>query len=200
MSGGMRPRKISDEEILTITRNCVLEHGPQVSTLLIAEQLNVSQATLFKRFGSKIELIRRALFLPLEAHRMVCGLEEPVDTSSPHQQLIDHGHLLLAFFEHMVPCVSMLHSAGIPFSPPQGEESLPVRVGKAMESWVMALQDSGDVRPTVNQEAFALSFIGAMQHRSFRRHLLKVTQFQLDDEAYVRSVVDMYWTGIACTV
>ena len=46
----MRPRQFSDDELLQTARRCFLEHGPGVSTGLIAEELGVSQAALFKRF------------------------------------------------------------------------------------------------------------------------------------------------------
>ena len=49
----MRPKKVSDEDILQTVRRCLVEQGGSVSTQFIADQVGVSQATLFKRFGSK---------------------------------------------------------------------------------------------------------------------------------------------------
>ena len=63
----VRPRKHSDEDILTATRQCVLDHGAQVSTELIADAAGVSQATLFKRFGTKDNLLRLALCTQIAA-------------------------------------------------------------------------------------------------------------------------------------
>ena len=52
----MRPRQFTDEDILTATQACILELGPSVSTTVIAGRVGMSQAALFKRFGTKEKL------------------------------------------------------------------------------------------------------------------------------------------------
>ena len=37
-----RPRQVSDEQILEAARSCFLEHGPAVSTTVIAKRLGIS--------------------------------------------------------------------------------------------------------------------------------------------------------------
>ena len=49
----MRPRLVSDDEILDAARTCLLAHGPSVALSVIGERLNVSGPALLKRFGSK---------------------------------------------------------------------------------------------------------------------------------------------------
>ena len=66
----MRPKKITDIDILSCTRNCILRFGVSVSTQTIADELGVSQATLFKRFGTKDALIQKALLQPIVEHRI----------------------------------------------------------------------------------------------------------------------------------
>ena len=61
----VRPRLFSDAEILQVARRCFLEHGPAVSTTVIASEVGLSQAALFKRFGTKQNLM--LLALPLMA-------------------------------------------------------------------------------------------------------------------------------------
>ena len=56
-----RPQQIADDQLLQVAREVFLEHGPNVSTTLIAERAGVSQATLFKRFGNKSCLMFGAL-------------------------------------------------------------------------------------------------------------------------------------------
>ena len=63
----MRPKKVSDEYILQTVRRCLVEQGGSVSTQFIADQVGVSQATLFKRFGSKSNLLQSAILLPSKA-------------------------------------------------------------------------------------------------------------------------------------
>ena len=59
-----RPRKISNEEVLRITRRLLLERGLQITTRDLATEMNVSEGVIFQRFGSKEGLIHAALFLP----------------------------------------------------------------------------------------------------------------------------------------
>ena len=108
----MRPKTISDEDILRIAMECVLEEGPSVSTTIIAERIGVSQATLFKRFGSKVELLRRALFMPLKVRKIFSKLREPEGKRAFDQMLYIYQQMY-SFFDEKVPCWSMLHSAGI---------------------------------------------------------------------------------------
>ena len=104
----MRPKTISDEDILRIAMECVLEEGPSVSTTTIAERIGVSQATLFKRFGSKVELLRRALFIPLKVRKIFSILREPEGKTASDQMKYIYQQF---FFDDMVPCWNMLHSA-----------------------------------------------------------------------------------------
>ena len=59
-----RPRLITDEQILTTMRSCVLEHGAQVSLDVVAQQLGVTSPALLKRFGSLEALMLEALRPP----------------------------------------------------------------------------------------------------------------------------------------
>ena len=57
----MRPRQVSDEAILEAARNCLLRDGPGVAIARIAEQVGVSAPAVLKRFGTKEQLVTRAL-------------------------------------------------------------------------------------------------------------------------------------------
>jgi len=56
-----RPRRVSDEEVLSSVRRAVLEHGPSVSMDHIAAELGVTPPAIFRRFGSRNELLIAAL-------------------------------------------------------------------------------------------------------------------------------------------
>ena len=60
-----RPRRITDEEILTIARNLLLEHGLNISMRTMAREIGISEGVLFQRFASKDALIRAALSIPV---------------------------------------------------------------------------------------------------------------------------------------
>ena len=57
----MRPRRVSDEEFLEAARTCLLEHGAAVSLDAIARCVGVSGPAVLKRFGTKEQLVTRAL-------------------------------------------------------------------------------------------------------------------------------------------
>ncbi len=62
----VRPRQVTDEQVLEIAREVFLEHGPKAPVSIIAGRLGVSDAALFKRFGTKQNLVLAALLPPEE--------------------------------------------------------------------------------------------------------------------------------------
>ena len=193
----MRPRTISDEQILEVVRTCVLEEGPAVSTQTIADQVGVSQATLFKRFGSKVHLISRALLLGMEAPKFIQTLEAQVDRSDPKGQLFKMATGMHRFFEKMVPCFSALRAAGIELPEALSKEAPPVRARLAIEQWIRTLQSEGLAHATENPETLSIALIGALQTRSFRRHIIRDIFMTESDEAYVKDLVDFIWRALS---
>ena len=57
----MRPRSVSDQEILDAAQACLLAHGPSVAVNVIGERVGISGPAVLKRFGSKENLVARAL-------------------------------------------------------------------------------------------------------------------------------------------
>lgn len=57
----MRPRTVTDEDILDAARACLLDSGPSVSVAAIGERLGITGPAVLKRFGSKENLVMRAL-------------------------------------------------------------------------------------------------------------------------------------------
>jgi len=57
----MRPRTVSDEQIIDAARACLLAHGPSVAVTTIGERLGISGPAVLKRFGTKENLVTRAL-------------------------------------------------------------------------------------------------------------------------------------------
>ena len=109
----MRPKKYTDKEILEFTRTCLLKEGGNISTQYIASQLGVSQAMLFKRFGTKTKLIQSALVPPLLVQNLIHSLENKPTKEPVLQQLMERCVLMLQFYNYMVPGWSILHSLGL---------------------------------------------------------------------------------------
>ena len=141
-------------------------------------------------------MITRALLLGVEAPNLIRGLEAEVDCDNPKEQLLKMAINLHAFFEKMVPCWSALRSAGI--EPPENlpKDAPPVRGRLALENWVRTLQEAGIITARENPESISISLIGALQTRSFRRHIIRDTYMTQSDQEYVEEIVTFYWRAL----
>ena len=107
-----RPRTISDDQILTTARECFLEHGPSVSTDVIAEQLGVSSQALFKRFHNKHELMMAAI-TPCAQAPWIPLVDAGPDDRSVEDQLTEILTELADFFVDIARRMSVLRWSGI---------------------------------------------------------------------------------------
>jgi AcrR family transcriptional regulator len=57
----MRPRSVTDADIIDAARACLLDVGPSVSVAAIAARVGITGPGVLKRFGSKENLVMRAL-------------------------------------------------------------------------------------------------------------------------------------------
>ena len=139
-----RPRQTTDNAILTIARTCFLEHGPSVSTTVIAEAAGVSQATLFKRFGTKDDLLLKAL-APASDVPWLALVQAGPDDRPAREQLVEIAHSIFVFFQHLIPNLAVLKSAG--FSPKdllaRYEEPPPLRGRRLLAGWLIRAGDRG---------------------------------------------------------
>jgi AcrR family transcriptional regulator len=172
-----------------VARGVILAHGPAVSTALIAEHAGVSQATLFKRFGTKEALVVRALAAP------ECMAFVDVLAAGPAAA----GAEILAFYTRMVPAVQALFAAGVrPDCAFAGEVPPPLRVRAALLGFFGAAQAAGRVRPG-DPEPLVYAFMGALHGRVFLRHFLSgpAPAEPADDARFVAGLVDALWAGLA---
>ena len=144
-----RPLTVSNEEILEIARSCFLEHGPGVSTTVIAEQVGLSQASLFKRFGTKKSLMMAAL-RPPDSLPWMPILEAGPGPEPLSEQLVSIGVLMSTFLRQLVPCLSILRASGVDqrglldrFEGPPP----PVLTVRALQAWFERAQAQGLLRP-----------------------------------------------------
>lgn len=169
----MRPRQFTDEELIDAARALFLEHGPSVSGARIASALGISSAALFKRIGTKQELLRRALmggdvppFLPILE-------QQPPDARPVAEQLLEHVDRIDAFFAKAMPAIAMMKAAGLcPHDVFSDQETPPpVRTLRALTRWFETLVEQD--RVTVeNPEGLAIAIVGALQARHALRSFL----------------------------
>lgn len=197
MAWFMRPKKTSDEDMLLATRSCIMRHGIGVSTQIIAKELGVSQATLFKRFGTKEVLLQKALLQPIFSHSIFQYLDQAPSDASVTEQIKDLAFALLRFFDEMLPNLMMLRSGGCDLPTLlQGDDTPPILIRKKLMNWVEALQIQNRIR-YVSSETLALALLGSVQHRVFRRHIINDQSLCSSDEEYISGMVDLFWLGIA---
>jgi len=188
-----RPRQVSDQDILATARRCFLEHGPSVSTVTIAEQVGLSQAALFKRFGTKNDLMFRAL-LPPALPAWVEIVERGPDDRPLVVQLEEVAHHMVAFFSNFIPCMSTLRAASVEVEevfrryhvPP------PVRARAAFIRWLEMAEARGLIRP-VDHASMAEALIGGLQGHVFLSHVLGQ---EPDTERFIASWLDLVWRGL----
>lgn len=192
----MRPRSFSDEELLDTARRCFLEHGPGVSTDLIAQELGVSQAALFKRFRTKQELMVRAL-LPLAPPPWVATIENGPDARPVLEQLRELAINIDAFVVQQLPCIAVLSSAGLRPSKVLNweEEGWPgLRAHLALVNWFSQLAAEGRI-VAPSPVALVTAFSSSLQVPYFMKHALGSVAPDLGDD-YRDRVVEMFWRAI----
>ena len=194
----VRPRQVSDQRILETARSCFLEHGPSVATSVIAGKLGLSEAALFKRFGSKAGLMRASMGLPVGAPAWAVGLETGPDPAFPlRDQLVEIGLKLSTFASRLVPAMHVLRSSGIaPEQLFEGEAPPPVLAHRALSRWLARADELGLARVEAPEEV-ALAFMGSIEILAFMAHMVGEHFAQMDPETHVRRVVDGLWFGLA---
>jgi len=191
-----RPRQHSDDEILEVARKCFLRDGPSVSTTVIAAELDMSQAALFKRFGTKSALMIAALAPPEKAAWLdeVAGGpdERPIDV-----QLVEIAVRLDSFFAEIVPGLSVLKSSGIDMKELLSKFDVPppVRGLQALATWFGAAVAQGRMRPC-NPVSTALMFFGPLHSRAFMAHIIGPS-LPVGDDSFLQDFVSVMWTGLA---
>ena len=192
----MRPRSFTDRELLDTARACFLEHGPGVSTAHIAEELGVSQASLFKRFKTKKELLVAAM-IPTGAPDWVSDVARGPDARPVRVQLDEMARQIDAFFTTMVPCIAILRAAG--FVPEDmkkwGDNPPPVIAHRTISSWLRTLTEAERIY-VADPDSTALVLMAGLQTPHMLRHMLGSNAPPTNDN-YLDNFVDLIWAGIA---
>ncbi|TPV94487.1 MAG: TetR/AcrR family transcriptional regulator [Myxococcales bacterium FL481] len=168
----MRPRTFSDDDLLRAARRCFLAYGPSVSTSHIAAELGVSQAALFKRMGTKRELLLRSLGPPAQPDWLEHAERGPDDRPAAEQlrELVVRAD---GFFTELIPCLAVLKSAQFDMEEifEQFTEPPPARAHRVVTAWFRAVGDKG-LAYVPSPSAAAGALLGALQSRHMLRHIL----------------------------
>ncbi len=191
-----RPRQISDDDILEVARECFLENGVAVSAQAIADRVGISQPALFKRFGTKKELVLRALAPP--EHFPVLDWLETAPVEGPFRPQLEA--LLERIWETLqwiLPRIAVLTASH--FSPEtifaRYEKPPPVRLILGINGFLERARDLGHIRADLDPEMVALTIFGVLQSRAFFRFVLRSGNSP-DDALYIESTIDLLYRGI----
>ena len=189
-----RPRQVSDRRILEVARDVFLEHGPGVSTQVIADEVGLSQPALFKRFGTKRELMLQSLMSPVN-DAWFTSLGGPADPDTPaRDQLQQRMQLLLAFFLKQAPAIGVLKASGIDLHEVLAgfDEAPPVRVRRELAEWMQRMHQDG-LFARAPFDSLALVLMASIQGRVMLEHVanMSVPPDYLDD------VLDLFWRRLA---
>ena len=191
----MRPRQVTDDDLLSAARACFLELGPGCSTNVIAQRAGVSQATLFKRFGTKDELLLKAM-LPRGFEAIFATMQAGPDARPAGPQLVEIGREFIEFFEAMVPCVTVMHAAGVgPHKREWSEDDPPIRGRILLAAWMRRAVTAGLLRPH-DEDALSIALLGAFQTIAFRRHMLNDDPFPDGSDDYLGALIGALVGGI----
>jgi AcrR family transcriptional regulator len=107
-----RPKSIDDEEILEAAREVFLEHGIQATTAQVAERADISEGTIYQRFGSKEALFLAAMDIsnPPDWQEMLDAFD---GSRSLEEDLHDLALEMIDFFEEIIPKIHMVMSSPV---------------------------------------------------------------------------------------
>ncbi|MCA9648573.1 MAG: TetR/AcrR family transcriptional regulator [Myxococcales bacterium] len=192
----MRPRQFTDDELLETARRCFLEHGPGVATSVIAGELGVSQAALFRRCKTKQALMLQAL-APPSRPPWLAGVEQGPDERPVPAQLREVLEGIDSFFERMLPAIAVLRAAGMEPEQMLRKHELPppLLAHRTLTEWFRRLHEQG--RAHVPQpQSTAMAFLGAIHARHMLRHMLG-EHSPRTEPCFLDNLVDVFWSGIA---
>lgn len=186
-----RPSLHSDQELLEVARSTFLELGPGVSTQVIAERAGVSQATLFKRFGSKDTLLVRAL-RPPECPPFAALLDEGPDKRPFAAQLREVLGEMDRFFVEMAPAIGLLRSLGRDHAEDllDYDEPPPLRAHRSLSAWLARATERGLLRE-IDHDAAALMLMGSFHSRHFLGFVLGLKELGGERERFIQALTDI---------
>jgi AcrR family transcriptional regulator len=120
-----RPPKITNEVILVAARQVFLAQGVGASTVDIAAIAGISEASIFKRFGTKQALFIAAM--GAETPKWVKGLPSQVPTAAIKSELTDISTQMLNFYLDVLPRVMMMMTQNNMPHPPVMGPPPPIR-------------------------------------------------------------------------
>jgi len=162
-----RPSTIDNEDIVAVARHLFLTEGPSVATARIARECQISEGTLFKRFGSKDQLFERAMLFPcLEATLAV--IHQKTEKESSLKSISRVTLALLEFFRELIPRMMTLWASHTldPRKMMKGEQSPPRLLLREVERFLIRENEKGQILVS-DPEVSARMLVSTMHNLAF---------------------------------
>jgi AcrR family transcriptional regulator len=188
---GLRSR-VSDADLLAAARHVLLREGVEATTASIAAHAGVSEALVFKRFGSRQALVQQALtpVRPKWADLLVSG----GDVRSRLEQV---GNAMIEEMRSEMPVAMLVWSRNPTDHWAQhAGEPPPVTGMKILAAWFEQEMRAGRLRRG-DPELLARVFSGAIVAYSMSEMTGLAAHMPLASTTFVRGLVDFLWTGVA---
>ncbi|MEH1943868.1 MAG: TetR/AcrR family transcriptional regulator [Nostoc sp.] len=202
-----RTPRITNQQILEAARQVFLQQGFGASTLEIAQQAGISEASIFKRFSTKEELFFAAMGIP-EKPLWVSGLESLSGKGNLKENLIEVCLQILEFHRQVLPRLMMLRSRGNALPELGGKEPRPMQDVKVLTAFLEREIEQDRLRPC-DPQTVAHILLGSLMNYIFLEQIssqLSIPTAELplhsgdrvtEVSPFVQSLVDIVWQGIA---
>jgi AcrR family transcriptional regulator len=191
-----RPRQVTDEQILEMTRRCVLELGPHVPLDTVAVRLGVTAPALLKRFKSRQALILESLRPPADLpfpKEFFRGPDPRVPLAPQLEALLG---AVFDFFNEMVPRITALRESGIPHSVIFGGRASPWNGIRALTRWLEAAIRMG-MANTETPESAATVMLGSLTARAFTAHWTKHSYSSRSNREYLKDITELFCRALS---
>ncbi|MEH2142228.1 TetR/AcrR family transcriptional regulator [Nostoc sp.] len=203
--------RITNQQILEAARQVFLQQGFGASTLEIAQQAGISEASIFKRFSTKEELFFAAMGIP-EKPLWVNELESLCGKGDLKENLINICLQIMEFYHEVLPRIMMLRSRGNASAELGGKEPKPMRDVKVLTAFLEREINQDRLRPC-DPQTVAHILLGSLMNYVFLEQMsskvsmataesgietyLNSGDHATEISAFVQSLVDIVWQGIA---
>jgi AcrR family transcriptional regulator len=186
----VRPKTISDDDLLKIAGECFMEEGPHVATRVIAERAGISQPALFKRFKTKENLLMAALTTKDTVQLVLSNIgwltKHP--TRDPLQPQLEElltrvWKILLEIIPRMIALHA--HKAAKGALDPRRLISAfktppPIKMLEAVTGFVERAQKNNQIQKNLDARIVAMNIMGPVQGRVFFQQIMGL---QMDDKS-----------------
>jgi AcrR family transcriptional regulator len=191
-----RPRLIETQEILEAARDTFLEEGVGATTGAIARRAGISEATIFKRFGTKADLFFAAMgFAEFDARQTIADLR---GEASADRELETISLRFLEYLNQMVPVLTRL-LAHPGFDAVELAEKFPEMPARtlvdAVSEYVESEQREGRIG-SCEPHAVAIAIFGILHNFALLEHIGLLPKSDRSRTTLVRSFIDVLWNGI----